>query len=63
MGKLVKLASYELVDGRRHWMGRLTGIEGGVLTVTLLKEADKVARIPMDKISHGRLEVEFGTHE
>ena len=63
VGKLVKLASYELVEGRRHWMGRLTACEGGVLTVTLLKEAFKVARIPMDKISHGRLEVEFGTHE
>ena len=63
VGKLVKLSSYELVDGRRHWMGRLTGIEGGVLCVTLLKEASKVALIPMDKISHGRLEVEFGKHE
>ena len=63
VGKLVKLSSYELVDGRRQWMGRLTGIEDGVLCVTLLKEASKVALIPMDKISHGRLEVEFGKHE
>ena len=63
VGKLVKLASYELVDGRRHWLGRLTAFEGGVLLVTLLKEADKVARIPLDKISHGRLEVEFGKLE
>ncbi len=63
VGKLVKLSSYELVDGRRHWMGRLTAFENGVLSVTLLKEGDQVARIPMDKISHGRLEVEFGRHE
>jgi ribosome maturation factor RimP len=63
VGKLVKLSSYELVDGRRHWTGRLTAFEDGVLSVTLLKEADKVARIPLDKISHGRLEVEFGRLE
>jgi ribosome maturation factor RimP len=63
VGKLVKVASYELVDGRRHWMGRLTAFDEGVLSVTLVKEADKVARIPMDKISHARLEVEFGRQE
>ncbi|HVQ29783.1 MAG TPA: ribosome maturation factor RimP [Vicinamibacteria bacterium] len=63
VGKLVKVASYELVDGRRHWMGRLTAFDEGVLSVTLPKEADKVARIPMDKISHARLEVEFGRQE
>ncbi len=32
VGKLVKLSSYEPVEGRRHWTGRLTAFEDGVLT-------------------------------
>jgi ribosome maturation factor RimP len=59
VGRLAKLSSYELVDGRRHWTGRLQGIEDGVVVVRLEKEGDTVARIPLDKIAHGRLEVEF----
>jgi ribosome maturation factor RimP len=59
VGKLVKLSSYELVDGRRHWTGRLMGVEDGAVTVSLEKEKGTVARIPVDKIAHGRLEVEF----
>jgi ribosome maturation factor RimP len=59
VGKLAKIASYELVDGRRHWTGRLVAFENGVLTLRLEKERDAEARIPFDKISHGRLEVEF----
>jgi ribosome maturation factor RimP len=47
------------VEGRRHWTGRLTAFEEGVLSVALLKEGGKVARIPFEKVSHGRLEVEF----
>jgi ribosome maturation factor RimP len=59
VGKLVKLSSYELVDGRRQWTGRLQAFEDGMLSVTLEKEGGKVARIPYAKVSHGRLEVEF----
>jgi ribosome maturation factor RimP len=62
VGKLVKLSSYELVEGRRQWTGRLTAFEDGVLSVTLEKEGGKVARIPYEKLSHGRLEIEFGRH-
>jgi ribosome maturation factor RimP len=62
VGKLVKIASYEPVDGRRHWTGRLSGLEGGVLRVTLEKEGGTVASIPLEKVSHGRLEVEFSRH-
>ncbi len=58
-GRLVKLSSYEPVDGRRHWTGRLQSVEDGVLVVVLEKEKGKVARIPLAKVSHGRLEVEF----
>ena len=62
VGKLVKLSSYEPVDGRRHWTGRLTAIEDGMLCVTLENEGGKVARVPFEKVSHGRLEVEFPRH-
>jgi ribosome maturation factor RimP len=59
VGRLVKLSSYEPVDGRRHWLGRLTALEDGVVTVSLEKEGGLVASIPFGKLSHGRLEVEF----
>jgi ribosome maturation factor RimP len=59
IGRLVKLSSYELIEGRRHWLGRLVGIEDGVVEVRLEKEKGAVARIPVAKIAHGRLEVEF----
>jgi len=62
VGKLVKLSSYEPVEGRRHWTGRLLAFEEGLLRVTLEKEGGKVALIPLEKVSHGRLEVEFGKH-
>ncbi len=59
VGKLVKVSSYDIVDGRRHWTGRLTAFDEGVLSVTLEKEGGSVARVPYSKIAHGRLEVEF----
>jgi len=62
IGKLVKLSSYEPVDGRRHWTGRLTALEDGVASVTLEKEGGKTCRVRLAKLSHGRLEVEFPKH-
>jgi ribosome maturation factor RimP len=62
LGRLVKLASYEPVDGRRHWTGRLTAFEDGVVTVSLEREGGATARVPLAKLSHGRLEVEFPRH-
>ncbi len=62
VGKLVRLSSYEPVEGRRHWTGRLAAFEDGILRLTLENEGDKVALIPIEKVSHGRLEVEFGRH-
>lgn len=58
LGRLVRISSYELVDGRRHWTGRLAAVEDGIVTVSLEKEK-AVARIPFARIAHGRLEVEF----
>jgi ribosome maturation factor RimP len=57
-GSLAKLSSYEPVDGRRHWTGRIVSCEDGVVTLALEKEKT-AARVPFAKISHGRLEVEF----
>jgi ribosome maturation factor RimP len=59
VGRLVKLSSYEPWEGRRHWMGRLRSVEDGTVTVSLEKEKGATARIPLAKIAHGRLEVEF----
>jgi ribosome maturation factor RimP len=59
VGKLARISSYEPIEGRRHWTGRLASVEDGVLSVRLEKEGGALARIPLEKISHGRLEVEF----
>ena len=59
LGRLARLSSYEPVEGRRHWTGRLTSFEDGVVGVTLEKEGGLLCRIPFAKIAHGRLEVEF----
>ena len=57
-GSLVRVSSYEPVDGRRHWTGRIVSCEDGVVTLALEKERSS-AMVPLAKISHGRLEVEF----
>jgi len=62
-GRLAKLSSYEPVDGRRHWTGRLESVEGGAVVVRLDKEGGGLARVPLEKIAHGRLEVEFPAAE
>jgi ribosome maturation factor RimP len=59
-GKLAKLSSYEPVDGRRHWTGRLAGVEDGVVSIVLENEGGRTAQVPFAKLSAGRLEVEFG---
>lgn len=59
VGRLAKLSSYEPIDGRRHWVGRLQGVADGLVSVCLEKEGGAVAQVPLAKISHGRLEVEF----
>jgi ribosome maturation factor RimP len=57
VGRLAKVSSYDLVDGRRHWTGRIVSCEEGQLCLAL--EGKDSARIPCDRISHARLEVEF----
>ena len=58
VGRLAKLSSYEPVEGRRHWMGRIVACDDGIVTLELEKE-EASARVPLAKVSHGRLEVEF----
>jgi ribosome maturation factor RimP len=58
VGRLAKLSSYEPVEGRRHWTGRIVACDDGIVTLEL--EGEKAsARVPLAKLSHGRLEVEF----
>ncbi len=58
VGRLAKVSSYDLVDGRRHWTGRIVACEDGVVTLELEK-GEGEARVPFAKVSHGCLEVEF----
>ena len=58
VGRLAKLSSYEPVEGRRHWTGRIVACDGGIVTLELDGERAS-ARVPLAKVSHGRLEVEF----
>ena len=58
VGRLAKLSSYDLVDGKRHWTGRIASCEDGIVTLTL-EDRKAPAHIPCAKIAHGRLEVEF----
>jgi len=57
-GRLAKVSSYELVDGRRHWTGRIVSCEDGIVTLHL-GEGGQSARVPVERIAHGRLEIEF----
>jgi ribosome maturation factor RimP len=59
LGRLARISSYEPVEGRRHWTGRLVSVEDGVVNLDLEHENGAPARIPLSKIAHGRLEVEF----
>jgi ribosome maturation factor RimP len=58
VGRLARLASYEPVEGRRHWTGRIVACDDGIVTLELVGES-RSARVPLAKVSHGRLEVEF----
>src|SRR5204863_9471857 len=58
-GRRARISSYAPVEGRRHWTGRLVSVEDGAVNLDLEHEDGAPARIPLDKIAHGRLEVEF----
>lgn len=56
-GRLVAISTFEPVQGRRHFAGRLKSFESGIATVVDEKETEYA--IPGQKISKARLEVEF----
>jgi ribosome maturation factor RimP len=56
-GCLAQLVLAEPVEGQTHVRGRLQGMEGDDVLLTVGK--DRVRRIPASRISRGRLEVEF----
>jgi ribosome maturation factor RimP len=67
--RLVKIRTYQAIDGRKKFLGRLTGLvedlETGACVVTLRPE-DKAQKqlpdeihIPYEMIASARLEVEF----
>jgi ribosome maturation factor RimP len=60
LGRLARLSSYEPIEGRRHWTGRLLAVEEGAVTLRLESEKGALARVPLAKIAAARLEVEFG---
>jgi ribosome maturation factor RimP len=59
VGRLARVSSYELVEERRHWTGRIESVENGVIGLRLEKEGGALALVPLAKVAHGRLEVEF----
>lgn len=55
-GRLAKIVVTEAVDGQMHFEGRLLGVEHGCV---LLEQGRRTHRVPVARISRGRLEVEF----
>jgi ribosome maturation factor RimP len=58
-GRRIQLSSYEPIEGRRHWQGILRGIADGQVRVELDREGGLSAAIPLSKVAHARLVVEF----
>lgn len=60
-GRLARLRTRELVNGRRRFLGRLSGVEREtvLLTETDSQETGAELRIPLAVIESGRLEVEL----
>jgi ribosome maturation factor RimP len=56
VGRLAKIVTREPVDGQSHFAGRLAGVDEGSV---LLSEGRRTHRVPIDRISRARLEVEF----
>ena len=56
VGRLAKIVTREPVDGQSHFAGRLAGIENGAV---LLVEGQRTHKVPFDRISRARLEVEL----
>lgn len=56
VGRLAKIVTRDPVNGQSHFAGRLAGVEDAAV---LLVEGRRTHRVPLDRISRARLEVEF----
>jgi ribosome maturation factor RimP len=56
VGRLAKIVTREPIGGQSHFAGRLAGLEDGDV---LLTEGRRTHRVPLDRISRARLDVEF----
>lgn len=56
-GRLVAISTFEPVDGQKHFVGRLKSFQDGIVTIADERGAER--RVPRDKISKARLELEF----
>jgi len=55
-GRLARVQTRERVDGKRHFRGRLAGVEGDAV---VLEDNRGRTSIPLETIERGRLEVEL----
>ncbi|TAK19452.1 MAG: ribosome maturation factor RimP [Acidobacteria bacterium] len=55
-GRLAKVVTREPVNGQSAFAGRLAGVEDGHVLMT---EGRRTHKVPLDKISRARLDVEF----
>jgi ribosome maturation factor RimP len=55
-GRLAQVVTTEAVDGQKHFRGRLQGVDAGHV---VLVEGRREHRVPLDRISRARLDVEF----
>ncbi len=58
-GRLARLSSYEPIEGRRRFCGRILGAEAGLVRLQLESEGGQVVSLPLERVASGRLEVEF----
>jgi len=56
VGRTVAVAAREPIEGRRRWKGRLVGVDGGDVVLSVDGEP---ARVPLDQIAEARLVVEM----
>ena len=55
-GRLARIKTRQQLDGKRHFRGRLAGVEGDIV---ILENKHGIKRIPLPAIESARLEVEL----
>lgn len=56
VGRTVAIAAREPIEGRRRWKGRLVGVDGGDVVLSV---DGQPARVPLERIAEARLVVEM----